>query len=66
MFRIYNEKLDNYGHLMTVSTWNECVKDGSFTSSDGFGYWVKNNKSSEDRVFETLRLDATHVIWYNK
>lgn len=37
-----------------------------FSSWDGSGYWMKDGKKSVDDVYATPRLDATHVIWYNK
>ncbi len=37
-----------------------------FSNFDGSGYWVKDGKKSRDEIFSTPRLDATHIVWYNK
>jgi hypothetical protein len=37
-----------------------------FSNYDGSGYWVKDGKKSRDEIFSTPRLDATHIVWYNK
>ncbi len=63
----YTEKLDtSHGDLYTIEDWKEMVKAGICTNYDGSGYWVKDGYISKDEVFVTHKLDATHVIWYNK
>lgn len=52
--------------IYTVNEWEEAVLDGEFNSDDGSGYWVKDGLRSDDEVFSTPKLDATHVVWYNK
>lgn len=52
--------------IYTVEEWEQVVKDGYIGNFDGNGYWVKNGLKSSDEVFSTPKLDATHVIWYNK
>lgn len=37
-----------------------------FAPSDGYGHWVKDGLESNDDIFTTPRLDATHIVWYNK
>jgi hypothetical protein len=67
--RKYTEKLPDYGDLFTVEEWNEDVLNGSFVSSDGNGWWVKNGLMCHDwndEVFRSPQLDATHVMWFNK
>lgn len=66
--REYKEELTNkdYGDLMTVEEFNIAVEVGFIMDDDGQGYWVKDNKESNDEVFNTQPLDATHVMWYNK
>jgi hypothetical protein len=50
--------------LMTISEFNDfsswCNLD------DGTGYWVRDGFRSDDEVFNSEQLDATHVVWYNK
>lgn len=37
-----------------------------FGYDDGIGYWVKDGLISHGNIFSTPRLDATHIVWYNK
>jgi len=64
----YTEKLDKDfdDDIYTVEDWEQAVKDGCFCNFDGSGYWVKDALKSNDEVFSTPKLDATHVVWYNK
>ena len=64
----YTRNLDSksYGHIFTVDDWRKAVEDGDFCNYDGSGYWVKDGMESDDEVFSTPQLDATHVAWYNK
>lgn len=62
----YHKKLDKYGEVYTVEEWEQVVKDDWINNFDGSGYWVKNRFKSTDEVFSTPKLDATHVVWYNK
>ena len=57
---------EGIGDLFTVEEWKEAVESGDFNMFDGVGYWVKDEKESDDEVFSTPQLDATHVVWYNK
>ena len=59
----YVEEIDNFDFqcLFTIKDWKEL----KFDSYDGIGFWVKDNFKSEDSVFSTPALDATHVVWYN-
>jgi len=65
--RKYDQKLNYFDEdVYTVEDWKEAVEDGVFGNFDGDGYWVKNGYRSNDEVFSTPMLDATHVTWYNK
>jgi hypothetical protein len=50
----------------TLEQFNEAVDEGYITDDDGIGHWVKDGFESRDDVFNSLPLDATHVMWYNK
>lgn len=52
--------------LYPVLVWNNIVDSGMFGNYNGSGYWVKDSKISDDEVFHSPQLDATHVIWYSK
>ena len=64
----YTKKLDKVwdDHIYTIEEWNKTVKDDSICDDDGNGYWAKDGLKSNDEVFSTPQLDATHVVWYNK
>lgn len=66
MERKYIKELDEEDDIYSVEEWAQAVKDGWFCKYDGDGYWVKNWLRSDDEVFSTSALDATHVVWYNK
>lgn len=65
---LYDRELDDCakGRLYTVEDWNQSVEDGDMDSDDGTGYWCKDGMRSDEEVFSTEQLDATHVVWYNK
>lgn len=52
--------------IYSADDFERAIEDGSFTSDDGSGYWVKDGFRSYDEIFRTERLDATHVIWFSK
>ena len=67
----YTEEIPDYGDVMTIKEWNECVECGLFTNYDGCGYFCKDGKM--DRTLEVFspkaaqtEIDATHVCWFNK
>lgn len=64
--RIYYKKLDKGDDVYTIEEWNKTIKEGWIMNEDGCGYWMKDNLISNDEVFSTEQLDATHVVWYNK
>lgn len=67
----YTEEIPDYGDIMTIEEWNDCVEQGFFTNDDGSGYFCKDGKM--DRTIEVfspqaakMEIDATHVCWFNK
>lgn len=64
----YTKKFDKEwdDDIYTVDEWNKTVEDGWICNDDGCGYWMKDGLKSNDEVFSTPQLDATHVVWYNK
>lgn len=64
----YTKALDMYfdDDIYTIKEWDEAVMGGWICNEDGSGYWVKDGLKSNDEVFSTPKLDATHVVWYNK
>lgn len=68
MKRNYKRKLDPYWDidLYTVDEWERAVTDGNLNKHDGHGYWVKDGLKSVNDAFSTPKLDATHVVWYDR
>lgn len=68
MYRTYDREIvsnpDN--NIMTCEVFWEGVDNGCFSGYQGIGFWVKDDFTSYDRVFQTPQADATHVIWFNK
>ena len=67
--RVYGEPISKFKFcdIMSIDEWREATAEYQYiTPNDGFGYWVKDNMSSCDDVFETEQYDATQVIWFNK
>jgi hypothetical protein len=59
-------KTPRKSEIIEAEEFKLAVEKKQFTKWDGHGYWVKDGKESEDRVFADPQLDATHVSWYNK
>jgi len=51
--------------VFTINDWLK-VKDTFCKNNNGCGYWMKSNLESNDEVYSTPQLDATHVSWYPK
>jgi len=66
MERIYDQEIYDFGDLMTVDEWIDCVKSGGFTRYDGWGYYCKDGKMSNVVCWDNPREDATHIIWLNR
>lgn len=66
MNREYKRKVKPEDDLYTVKEWLEEIKNKLCCNYDGSGYWVKDGLRSDDEVFSTEPLNATHVAWYNK
>ena len=72
--RNYLRELSKYGDVMDAAQFEKDLAEEKetgytilgFSNDDGSGYWVKEGKQSSDEIFSTPRLDATHIIWFNK
>lgn len=64
--------LSEYGHLMTLEEFVECVSDGGFIDYDGFGHYVIDNQETNVEVHPSeiaegnIRNEFTHVMWFNR
>lgn len=57
--------------VYTVEEFINCCKRNAFVDGDGFGYPVKDSKSNPRIVIQPSKLDsipvdATHIVWFNK
>ena len=64
--RKYLKKIESYADIMTIEEWWNCIDNSFIMPDDGHGYWCKDGKESDSKVFLTVPKDATHVAWYNK
>jgi hypothetical protein len=70
----YTRPTPDYGDIMTVDEWLDCVRNGSFVDYDGSGgaaRMVKGKLAMETRYIypsacDKLPSDATHVVWFNR
>ena len=64
--------LPDYGDVMSLEHWLECVAEGGFIDYDGHGYYVRDGKESNimlhpsDVKHNSVRKDFDTIIWYNK
>lgn len=62
--RVYSKTPKKGCDIITVDDFEASVGKKELSKFDGYGYWVKDGKESEDFVFSEPKLDATHVAWY--
>lgn len=68
------DDIPDYGDLMTIEEWIECVESGGFIDYDGHGNYSNGEKVSDHIVHPSdvaaeqiiKRDDFTHVVWYNR
>jgi len=69
---------DCYETVMTISDWEECVRDGLFIDDDGYGYFCDPAMKTElwnfdvfpsmvgSPVYEQRKVKWTHINWFNR
>lgn len=67
------DEVPDYGDVMSLSDFIECVKDGGFIDYDGFGHYVKDGKEvcnidvrPSDVEAGTIRGEFDTIIWFNR
>lgn len=76
------EKIPEYGDLMTIERFSDCVKSGSFIDYDGYGYWATETQCSSlsvkpSQFYKSKKICgkdisdlkpewATHIVWFNR
>ena len=65
-------ELPNFGDVMSLEEFIECVKDGGFIDYDGYGSYVKDGKETNitilpsDVKYNNIRKEFNTIIWYNR
>jgi len=64
--------------VMTITDWEECVRDGLFIDYDGFGYFCDPMMKTElfgfdvypsmigEAAYEQRKVNWTHINWFNR
>lgn len=66
------DELPDYGTVMSLKEFIECVKSGGFIDYDGYGSYVKDGKESNitihpsDIAYGVIREGFDTIIWYNR
>lgn len=66
------EDLPDYGDLMTLQEFEDCVVNGAFIDYDGHGHYASQTQESDAIVYPSDLMgrgfdrNFTHVIWYNR
>ena len=66
------EEIPDYGDVMSLKDFIECVKNGSFIDYDGFGHYAKDNMMSNvaiipsDVEHKAIRKDFDTLVWFNR
>jgi hypothetical protein len=60
--------IPNYGDLMLIQDFIECVQTQLFSPDDGVGYYATEKEYDEKACVWAVKSPvwATHVIWFNK
>jgi hypothetical protein len=68
----FERDIPNYGDVMSLKEFINCVEEGGFIDYDGFGTYVRDGKVSNidihpsDVKHKAIRKDFDTVIWFNK
>ena len=69
------DDLPDYGDLIPIEEFKECVEYGMFTDYDGCGNWSNGEKMTKgfgdrvcdlDSIDQAIEFGVTHVMWFNK
>jgi len=68
------KEIPDYGDLMTMEDWLDCVESGGFIDYDGSGRYSDGKRMANKPVYpsdvEAGRLlketEFTHVVWFNR
>lgn len=64
--------VSDFGDMMPLKEFIDCVNDGGFIDYDGYGHYVKNNQQSDIIIYpsdvknNSIRKDFDTIIWFNR
>lgn len=66
--------ISDFGELMTLAEFDECVQDGTLIDYDGYGYLCTETEESNIQVYpsnwenikKNIPAQLTHIIWFNR
>jgi hypothetical protein len=65
-------ELSDFGDVMSMEHFIECVECGGFIDYDGFGHYVKDGQESDIEIYPSdvkhnmVRKDFDTIIWFNR
>ena len=65
-------ELSDFGDVMSLEHFIDCVDCGGFIDYDGFGHYVKDGKESDVEIHPSdikhnmVRKDFDTIIWFNR
>lgn len=65
-------ELSDFGDVMTLNDFIECVKEGGFIDYDGYGLYIKDNQQTNieiypsDIKYNSIRKEFDKIIWFNR
>lgn len=64
--------ISNYGDVMSLEHFIECVNDGGFIDYDGYGRYIKDDEETDieiypsDVYYNSIRKEFNKIIWFNR
>lgn len=62
------QPISDFGDLMPIADFVECVQTSLFCPDDGIGYYATEKEYDENSCVWAVKSPswATHVVWFNK
>jgi hypothetical protein len=64
--------LSDFGDVMSLKQFIDCVNAGGFIDYDGYGYYVKDNQETNiiiypsDIKYKAIRKEFDTIVWFNR
>lgn len=65
-------KICDYGDIMTLEHFIECVNSGGFIDYDGYGHYIKDDQETDIEIYPSdvkygsIRNEFNKIIWFNR